>query len=101
MNVDETGLRVNGHTDWDHVASTSRLTLLALHEKRGLEGIEALGVAPYVDGSLIHDFWGPYLSLSPKHAFCNAHILRELKATSEFDRHCWASEIASFLLDLK
>ena len=101
LNVDETGLRVNGHTDWCHVASTSRLTLLALHEKRGLEGIEALGVAPYVDGTLIHDFWGPYLSLSPKHAFCNAHILRELKAISEFDRHIWASEMASFLLDLK
>ena len=101
VHVDETSLRVDGRNAWCHVASTPRLTLLALHEKRGLEGIDALGVAPHVTGTLVSDFWGAYLSLSPKHAFCNAHILRELKAISEFDRHRWASEMASFLLDLK
>ena len=92
VHVDETSLRVDGRNAWCHVASTPRLTLLALHEKRGREGIDALGVAPHVTGTLVSDFWGAYLSLSPKHAFCNAHILRELKAISEFDRHRWASE---------
>lgn len=99
VHVDETSLRVDGRNAWCHVASTPRLTLLALHEKRGLEGIDALGVAPHVTGTLVSDFWGA--SLSPKHAFCNAHILRELTAIAEFDRHRWASEMASFLLDLK
>lgn len=101
VHVDETSLRVNGRHAWCHVASTARLTLLGLHDKRGREGTNALGVAPHVEGTLVSDFWAPYLSLPSKHAFCNAHILRELKAISEFEHHLWASEIAAFLLDLK
>ena len=101
VNLDETSLRVNGHNVWCHVASTARLILLALHEKRGKEGIEALGVAPYVEGTIVHDFWGPYLSLPSPHAFCNVHILRELTAIAEFDRQLWPGEIIAFLLDLK
>ena len=54
---------------------------------------------PPCHGTPVSDFWGA--SLSPKHAFCNAHILRELTAIAELDRHIWASDIASFLLDLK
>ena len=34
VHVDETSLRVDGRNAWCHVASTPRLTLLALHEKR-------------------------------------------------------------------
>ncbi|MDA8150724.1 MAG: IS66 family transposase [Nitrospiraceae bacterium] len=101
VHVDETSLRVNGRNVWCHVASTSRLTLLGLHEKRGMEGIDALGVAPYVEGALVSDFWAPYISIPSTHAFCNAHILRELKAIAELDHHVWPLEMAAFLLDLK
>ena len=101
VHVDETRLRVNGRNFWCHVASTSRRTLLGLHEKRGKEGTTALGVVPSVGGTVVSDFWDPSLSYSSPHAFCNAPILRELTAIAEFDLHVWPLEMAAFLLDLK
>ena len=101
VHVDETRLRVNGRNSWGHVASTSRRTLLGLHEKRGREGTTALGVLPSVGGAVVSDFWGPSLSFPSPHAFCNAPILRELTAIAEFDHHVWPLEMAAFLLDLK
>ena len=101
VHVDETRLRVNGRNSWGHVASTSRLTLLGLHEKRGREGTTTLGVVPSVGGTVVSDFWGPYLSFPSPHAFCNAPILPELTAIAEFDPHVWPLKMAAFLLDLK
>ena len=63
--------------------------------------MDALGVAPRVTGTLVSDFWGPYLSLPSPNTFCNAHILRELTVLAEFDRQLWPGEIIAFLLDLK
>ena len=41
---DETGARAEGALRWVHSASTGRLTLYRLHERRGEEGIDHLGV---------------------------------------------------------
>ncbi|MHB8370404.1 MAG: IS66 family transposase [Leptospirales bacterium] len=46
LHADETGLRVAPRLSWCLVASTEKVTLLGLHEKRGQEGIDALGVVP-------------------------------------------------------
>ena len=101
MHADESGLRVKGGLSWCHVNSTRKVTLLGLHEKRGLEGIEAMGVLPHLQGSLVTDFWGPYLSFDGKHSFCNAHLLRELTAIEENDKHLWATRMKDFLLETK
>jgi len=101
LHADETGLRVASRLSWCHVASTERVTLLGLHEKRGQEGIDALGVVPQALGTTVHDFWGPYLSYPGQHAFCNAHLLRELTALEESDGHRWATEMKEFLLETK
>ena len=100
LHTDETGLRSEAALRWCHVASTSLLTLLGLHEKRGKEGIEALGVVNRAQGTIVHDFWGPYLSYPGLHSFCNAHLLRELTAIEEFDLHLWPTEMKTFLLDM-
>ncbi|EIJ75959.1 MAG: Transposase [Leptospirillum sp. Group II 'C75'] len=99
--ADETGLRVDRGLHWTHVASTGRVTLYGLHPKRGKEGIESLGVVNRAQGTVVHDFWGPYLGYPGEHAFCNAHLLRELTAVEENDHHAWAPSISAFLLESK
>ncbi|MGC8529254.1 MAG: IS66 family transposase [Leptospirillia bacterium] len=101
LHAGETGLRSEATLRWCHVASTSRVTLLGLHEKRGKEGIEALGVVNRAKGTAVHDFGGPYLSYPGQHSFCNAHLLRELTAIEEFDHHRWATEMKAFLVEAK
>ena len=99
--ADETGLRVDTSLCWVHVASTGKVTLYGLHPKRGKEGIESLGVVNRAQGTVVHDFCGPYLGYPGEHAFCNAHLLRELTAVEENDHHAWAPAIRAFLLETK
>jgi len=91
--LDETGYRIQGKTQWAHVASTERLTFYAASEKRGLrhEGFS---------GTVVHDFWKPYFTMeNVNHALCNAHILRELKAVNDIDKEDWAGEMFKLLQD--
>ena len=99
--ADETGLRVNTSLYWVHLASSGKVTLYGLHPKRGKEGIESLGVVNRARGTVVHDFWGPYLAYPGEHAFCNAHLLRELTAVEENDRHSWAQAVRAFLLETR
>jgi transposase len=50
-------------------------------------------------GVVVHDHWAPYLRLDVAHAFCNAHLLRELVAVIEFDGEPWAKAMREVLLD--
>ena len=46
-----------------------------------------------------HDYFRPYFQLQGvKHALCNAHILRELKALVEHDRESWARRMSRLLI---
>ncbi len=57
---DETGARVAGRLHWVHSASTSLLTLLTVHAKRGKVAMDAAGVLPGFGGVAVHDSWAPY-----------------------------------------
>jgi transposase len=108
VHFDETGLRVAGRLRWLHVACTPLGTLYHLDDKRGSQGIDALGVlaalaAPQV---AVHDGWKPYLQpryAGVDHALCNAHHLRELTgwADQDPDRHGWAQTMADLLREGK
>jgi transposase len=101
LNVDETGSRVAGRTQWFHVASNSKFTLISVSVKRGKEGSEVAGVLQNYSGTLIHDCWAPYFGFDKaKHALCCAHLLRELNALIEQGQK-WAVEMKSLLLDMK
>ena len=51
-------------------------------------------------GVVVHDHWRAYLSLeNVDHAFCNAHLLRELQAVCELDKEPWAEALRATLLD--
>jgi transposase len=91
--LDETGLRIGGKTRWLHTASTPTHTFYRAGEPRS-------AVFACKGGVVVHDHWRAYYSLAEvDHAYCNAHLLRELQAVSEFDHEPWAEALSATLLD--
>jgi len=88
--MDETGFRIGGKTTWLHVASNDRFTYYHHSPKRKslLDG---------VIGTVVHDHWKPYYQMDTKHALCNAHHLRELKALIE-GKEVWSKKMRKLLL---
>jgi transposase len=102
LNADETGMNVNGTNWWLHTASTSELTYMTAHGKRGKEGIDQGGVLPEYTGVVVHDFWSPYFKYSGiGHAMCCAHLLRELKWVTENTPQTWAAAMSALLVKMK
>lgn len=99
--VDETGVRAEGKTQWVHVCCNGWLTHLSFGGQRGAVGFGVAGILPRIKGLLVHDFWAPYLTLVCAHSYCNAHLLRELKAMKELGKHAWAGEISAVLIEMK
>lgn len=100
LNLDETGARIEGRLRWVHSASSEDLTLYGAHERRGVEGIDALGVLPGFTGVAVHDGWTPYGRYEQaSHALCGAHHLRELQGVIDAggERQSWAAEMAALL----
>lgn len=101
---DETGARAEGALHWVHSASTDRLTLYRLHERRGEDGIDHLGVLGRFEGVAVHDGWATYRNYEEAtHALCNVHHLRELLGAIERDpeTQTWAKEMDSLLREIK
>lgn len=69
------------------------MTFYRADEKRGAIPEDLQG------GVVVRDPFLPYRRLDTvDHAFCNAHILRELKSLIEFDREPWAELMRDMLL---
>lgn len=100
LNVDETGVFCQNKLHWLHVASTPNLTYYGIHPKRGKQATDALGILPHYRGTAVHDFWKPYLQYNFAHAFCNAHVMRELIWVAEQDNQAWADELKTLLLEI-
>ena len=106
---DETGLRVASRLRWVHSASTGKYVLITVHDKRGVEAMNAAGVLPAFTGVAVHDGWAPYDTYGQAtHARCNAHVLRELQAVIDHHTHnsgqdvwCWAAQAAGALRTMK
>ena len=91
--LDETGFRIAGKLQWLHTTSSLAFTFYRAVEKRGAipEGLQG--------GVVVHDHFLPYRRLDAvDHAFCNAHILRELNSLIEFDHEPWAEAMRDMLL---
>ena len=52
-------------------------------------------------GVIVHDHFKPYYAMpgGVRHALCNAHHLRELKALIDIDKEQWAGQMRDLLLD--
>jgi transposase len=90
--LDETGYRVAGKLQWLHTTSSLAFTFYRAGEKRGAIPRDLRG------GVVAHDHFLPYRRLDAvDHAFCNAHILRELQCLIEFDEEPWAELMRDML----
>jgi transposase len=90
--LDATGFRIGSRTQWLQVAATLGLSSYRVSAKR-----HSLPSMP--TGIVTHDHWQPYFTLSGvKHALCNAHHLRELKALIEIEQEPGATCMYAFLL---
>ena len=98
---DETGIRCETKNHWLHTASTSMLTYLFVHKKRGKEALEsAASVIKDFKGTAVHDCWASYFKFSNcQHVLCGAHLLRELRALIETGSK-WAASMFKFLIQL-
>ena len=98
---DETGLRAVGSLHWLHTVSTKFLTWYYAHKRRGREAMDAANILPDFRGRAVHDFWDSYLKYDCDHAFCNAHLLRELIFLWEEQDQKWAKPMIDHLLGIK
>lgn len=92
-NVDETGFRIEGKTQWLHVVTTSEVTHYRVSETR-----KDLDPLKDMKGTVVHDHWKPYFQIEGvDHSLCNAHHLRELKALMEIEKEPWAQKMDQLL----
>jgi transposase len=98
--ADETPARVAGGLRYVHLACTAYLTLMHTGDRSG-EAIDAGGVLPGYAGILVRDGYHGYAHLTDAaHAWCAAHLLRDLKGLHDAgpDTEQWAAKIACLLL---
>lgn len=100
LNVDETGININGKCHWLHSASNDQWTLFFPHRKRGGEAMNAMGILEHFRGILCHDHWKPYFQFTCEHVLCNAHHLRELERAWEQDDQKWAKKMKALLNEM-
>ena len=94
-------MRVTGIRQWLHVASTEQLTLNSHHKKRGSQATDDIQILPRFRGTIVHDFWAPYLRYPCCHTLCNAHIIRELKDISENYGQRWSEQLHDLIYEIK
>ncbi|MHB8452280.1 MAG: IS66 family transposase [Mycobacteriales bacterium] len=101
LHVDETPGRVAGKLAYVHVACTEFLTAMHVGD-RSAKTIDAGGVLPEFTGVLVRDGYAGYTHLvNAVHAWCGAHLVRDLHGVSDADpdRGLWAIAMAQTLLD--
>ena len=98
--ADETTGRAAGELAYVHVACTEYLTLMHVGGRTS-EDIDAGGVLPEFTGTLMRDGYAGYAHLPAVHAWCAAHLLRNLRALSDADPlgQLWAQAMATTLLE--
>ena len=88
--ADETGLNIGGKRSWLHSISNETWTVFYPHTSRGKDAIEEMGVLPFYNGILCHDYYKAYYEYGSLHALCNSHHKRELTRSVEQDNQNWS-----------
>jgi len=100
LHADETPGRAAGSLAYVHVACTEYLTLMHVGD-RSAKTIDAGGVLGEFTGVLVRDGYVGYEHLQAVHAWCGAHLLRDLRSISDADPdgQLWAAAMANTLLE--
>jgi transposase len=101
VHADETFTRTAARTVFLHVAATAHLTLMHIGD-RSANTIDAGEVLPHLTGVLVRDGYAGYTHLDHVlHAWCGAHLLRDLRGIHEADPagQLWARAMADTLLE--
>lgn len=102
VHYDETGVFVNKKLKWLHVTSNERYTYYQVHDKRGSEATDDIGILPDFKGTAVHDSWRSYNKYTNcDHSLCCAHILRELNGITDLEKQSWAETMKKLLLEIK
>jgi transposase len=102
VHFDETGMRVEGTLHWTHVASTTTVTYLEAHAKRGTKALTEIGILPQMKGRAVHDGYQSYFQYPDvEHGLCNAYHLRELIFVHERYEQEWAEKMVALLVEIK
>jgi transposase len=103
VHADETPARASGGTRYVHLACTAYLTRMHTGG-RSAEAIDAGGVLPGYTGIIVRDGYAGYEHLTDAlHAWCGAHLLRDLKSLYDFEpgQQDWAERMASLLVEAR
>ncbi len=98
--TDETGLNIGGKRSWLHSVSNETWTYFYPHSSRGENAIEEMGVLPFYNGILCHDYYKAYYKYGSSHALCNSHHLRELERSAEQDNQIWSKRMKALLCNI-
>lgn len=98
--TDETGLNIGGKRSWLHSISNETWTYFYPHNLRGEDAIVEMGVLPFYNGILCHDYYTVYYKYGSLHVLCNSHHLRELESSIERDAQNWSKLMKKLLLEL-
>jgi transposase len=98
LHADETPARAAGALSYVHLACTEYLTLMHVGD-RSADTIDAGRVLPAFTGVLVRDGYAGYAHLPAVHAWCAAHLLRDLRSISDADPdgQLWATAMATTL----
>jgi transposase len=103
IHADETPARAAGGARYVHVACTAYLTCMHTGG-RSAEAIDAGQVLSGYTGVIVRDGYAGYGHLTDAlHAWCGAHLLRDLKSLYEFEpgKQEWASQMAILLIEAR
>jgi transposase len=104
VHADETPARAAGGMRYVHLACTPFLTHMHTGD-RSADAVDAGGVLPGYQGILVRDgYHGGYGHLTDAlHAWCGAHLLRDLKDLYQFEpgRQDWAEQMAALLIEAR
>jgi transposase len=104
VHADETPARAAGGMRYVHLACTRFLTHMHTGD-RSADAVDAGGVLPGYQGILVRDgYHGGYGHLTGAlHAWCGAHLLRDLKDLYEFEprEQDWAQRMAGLLIEAR
>ena len=103
VHADETPVRVAGDTRYLHLACTCYLSCMHTGS-RSADDIDAGGVLPGYEEIIVRDGYAGYSHLTGAlHAWCGAHLLRDLKGLYDLEpaKQEWATQMAGLLIEAR